>query len=232
MDWYNCPARWQTPKARDGRWRSSATPRVAHKNASWSRSGTAPSGHVSSRALTSEGFVAEVESVFEGLARLADESFDVAIVDLPADDLEATPDRRPSRDPLAASRELRPFTDLVLISDGDPIRCGEAFAREVAAILPRPLPEVDALLRAHINRLVGFRRSRTRGLLVLNAYGGVKDELDVTAPELAADAGGAGARVAARSGTGRPRRRRAGRGGGTAPGRSSSRRGGRAAPAR
>jgi CheY-like chemotaxis protein len=136
-------------------------------------------------ALNSEGFVLEVESVFEGLSRLADESFDLAILDLPAEGLEAA-DGKPGRDPLAASRELRPFSDLVLISDGDPIRCGEAFAREVAAILPRPLPEVDALLKAHIKRLAGFRRARTRGLLVLNAYGGVKDELHAAAPELGA----------------------------------------------
>jgi DNA-binding NtrC family response regulator len=136
-------------------------------------------------ALASEGFVLEVDSVSEGLARLADESFDLAILDLPAEALAAEAGR-PGRDPLAASRELRPFTDLVLISDGDPIRSGEAFAREVAAVLPRPLPEVDALLRAHIKRLAGFRRARTRGQLVLNAFGGVKDELTAAAPELAA----------------------------------------------
>ena len=34
-------------------------------------------------ALNSEGFVLEVGSVPEGLARLADESFDLAILDLP-----------------------------------------------------------------------------------------------------------------------------------------------------
>ena len=40
-------------------------------------------------ALTSEGFVLEVESVPEGLARLADESFDLAILDLPDAELDA-----------------------------------------------------------------------------------------------------------------------------------------------
>ena len=90
-------------------------------------------------ALASEGFVLEVDSVSEGLARLADESFDLAILDLPAEELEAAAGRA-GRDPLAASRELRPFSDLVLISDGDPRRAGQAFAREVAAVLPRPLP--------------------------------------------------------------------------------------------
>src|SRR4051795_11239038 len=136
-------------------------------------------------ALVSEGFVREVDSVSEGLSRLADESFDLAILDLPAEALE-TGSGWAGRDPLAASRELRPFSDVVLISDGDPLRSGRAFAREVAAVLPRPLPEVDALLRAHIKRLAGFRRARTRGLLVLNAFAGVKDELTAADPALAA----------------------------------------------
>src|SRR3954465_9116003 len=134
-------------------------------------------------ALNSEGLVLEVQSVPEGLARLADESFDLAILDLPDEQLQTAP---PARDPLAAWREMRPFTDLVLIGDGDPTRAGQAFAREVAAVLPKPLPEVDALLRAHTQRLAGFRRARPRGLLVLNAYTGIKDELAAVAPELGA----------------------------------------------
>jgi CheY-like chemotaxis protein len=137
-------------------------------------------------ALRSEGVVLEAESLSGALARLADESFDLAILDLPAAELDAGAESRAGRDPLAASRELRPFTDLVLISDGDPVRCGRAFGREVAAVLPRPLPEVDALLRAHIKRLAGFRRARTRGLLVLNAFAGVKAELTLLEPTLAA----------------------------------------------
>jgi CheY-like chemotaxis protein len=138
-------------------------------------------------ALTGEGLVLEADSLSGALARLADESFDLAILDLPATELDGGGDESyPGRDPLAASRELRPFTDLVLISDGDPLRCGRAFGREVAAVLPRPLPEVDALLRANIKRLAGFRRARTRGLLVLNAFAGVKAELAAVEPTLAA----------------------------------------------
>src|SRR5204863_5930169 len=68
-------------------------------------------------------------------------------------------------------------------------RAGQAFAREVAAVLPKPLPEVDALLRAHVKRLAGFRRARTRGLLVMNAYAGIKDALLAEAPELGATLG-------------------------------------------
>jgi len=128
-------------------------------------------------ALASEGFVLEVRSMGEALARLADEPFDLAFVTL---DEDAT------SDPLAASRELRPFTDLVLITESDPDRCAAALGREVAAVLPRPLPEVDALLRAHVKRLAGFRRSRTRGLLVVNAFAGVRQDLLSSAPDLVA----------------------------------------------
>jgi CheY-like chemotaxis protein len=128
-------------------------------------------------ALVGEGFVQEVESISEALARLADESFDVAVLDVP--------EQRTGRDPLAASRELRPFTDVVLITESDPVGCGAAFGREVAAVLPRPLPEVEALLRAYVKRLVGFRRSRTRGQLVLNAFAGIKEELRALDAELA-----------------------------------------------
>ena len=129
-------------------------------------------------ALSGEGFVQEVESISEALSRLADESFDVAVLDVP--------EQRPGRDPLAATRELRPFTDVVLIAESDPVICGDAFGREVAAVLPRPLPEVEALLRAYVKRLVGFRRSRTRGQLVLNAFAGVRAELGAIDAELAA----------------------------------------------
>jgi CheY-like chemotaxis protein len=128
-------------------------------------------------ALSGEGFVQEVASISEALARLADESFDVAVLDVPEQGV--------GRDPLAASRELRPFTDVVLITESDPAGCGHAFGREVAAVLPRPLPEVEALLRAYVKRLAGFRRSRTRGQLVLNAFAGIRAELRALDAELA-----------------------------------------------
>src|SRR5689334_21578799 len=113
--------------------------------------------HQIAAALASEGSVVEVESIGDALKKLADESFDLAVFSLDV--------RRGVEDPLAVSCERRPFTDLVLIADSDPDTCGAAFGREVAAVLPRPQPEVDALLRAHVRCLAGFRRSRTRGLL-------------------------------------------------------------------
>jgi CheY-like chemotaxis protein len=128
-------------------------------------------------ALTGEGFVLEVASISDALARLADESFDLAVLDVP--------EQRVGRDPLAASRELRPFTDVVLIAESDPDVCGDAFGRQVAAVLPRPLPEVEALVRAYVKRLAGFRRSRTRGQLVLNAFAGIRAELGAIDAELA-----------------------------------------------
>src|SRR6185369_252628 len=136
--------------------------------------------HQIASALASEGFVQEVDSVRDALVRLADEPFDLAFLSL-----DGPVGVGGGGDPLAASRELRPFTDLVLIADSDLDRCGEAFGREVAAVLPRPLPEVEALLRAHVKRLAGFRRSRTRGLLVMNAFSGIRDELHAAEPQLA-----------------------------------------------
>lgn len=133
------------------------------------------------RALDGEGSVIETQSTAEALGRLADESFDLAFLGVQADDAGGA-----AADPLAAWRELRPFTDLVLIAPSDPERCAEAFGREVAAVFPRPLPEVDVLLRAHVKRLVGSRQVRTRGLLVLNAFNGIRDVLAGQEPELTA----------------------------------------------
>ena len=86
-----------------------------------------------SHALFGEGSVVETSSTAEALARLADESFDLAFLTAePGESSDATSDT------LAAWRELRPFTDLVLIADSDPVRCAEVFGREVAAVFPRP----------------------------------------------------------------------------------------------
>jgi CheY-like chemotaxis protein len=132
------------------------------------------------QALFGEGSVVETTSTAEALARLADESFDLAFLTAePGESSDATSDT------LAAWRELRPFTDLVLIADSDPVRCAEAFGREVAAVFPRPLPEVDVLLRAHVKRLVASRQVRTRGLLVLNAFSRIREVLNVNEPRLA-----------------------------------------------
>src|SRR5262245_66524451 len=84
-------------------------------------------------ALASEGFVMEAASLSDALARLADESFDLAVLEGPVPAVSPQPTER---DPLAASRELRPFTDVVLITESDHMRCGEVFAQEVAALLP------------------------------------------------------------------------------------------------
>ena len=99
-------------------------------------------------ALTSEGFVLEAESLSDALARLADESFDLAILDLPAERLDVQPGA--GRDPLAATRELRPFSDLVLISDGDPARGGAGLRARGGRRLAAPAARGRrALARAH-----------------------------------------------------------------------------------
>jgi CheY-like chemotaxis protein len=129
-------------------------------------------------ALSAEGTVLAPESVDDALDRLAEESFEMAVFDV--DPAGAR------RNPATAARELRPFTDLIFVADGDPVRCTELFAREAAAVLPRPLPASDALLRAHVRWLASCRRSRTRGLLLGNALKRHRDELRDLEPALEA----------------------------------------------
>src|SRR3569833_370146 len=131
--------------------------------------------------LSDEGVVDEAPSTTAALRRLADESFDMAFRASPGPD-----DAPETKDPLATWRELRPFSDVVLIAPSDPVLCAQAFGREVAAVFPRPLPEVDVLLRAHVKRLVASRQVRTRGQLVLNAFNGVRGALEKSHPELTA----------------------------------------------
>jgi CheY-like chemotaxis protein len=128
-----------------------------------------------SEELSAEGKVIVTDSVDEGLERLAAEPFEIAIFELAADS---------PRNAQAVARELRPFTDLVFLCDGDPMRCTNLFAHEAAAVLPRPLPASNALLRAHLRWLAACRRSRTRGLLLGNALRRHREELRELEPAL------------------------------------------------
>src|SRR5208283_1839903 len=92
-------------------------------------------------ALSAEGVVVELPSVEQALDRLGQEPFELAVLDAEGANGE--------RDPFATARELRPFSDVVLVLKGDPERCSDFYEREVAALLTRPLPASDALLRAH-----------------------------------------------------------------------------------
>jgi len=128
-------------------------------------------------ALSAEGQVVELPSAEQALDRLAEESFELAVLD------EVGADAK--RDPFTTARELRPFADVVLLSRGDPDRCSDLYAREVAALLPQPLPPSDALLRAHLRWLASCRRGRTRELLLGNAIGAHRAELQANEPALA-----------------------------------------------
>src|SRR4051812_28343222 len=128
-------------------------------------------------ALSAEGAVSAVVSVEEALERLAAEPFEIAVFEVGGPG---------PRNPVSAARELRPFTDLVFVAPGDPMRCTDLFAHEAAAVLPRPLPASDALLRAHLRWLAACRRSRTRGLLLGNALRRHRGELQAVEPALEA----------------------------------------------
>jgi CheY-like chemotaxis protein len=127
-------------------------------------------------ALSAEGEVVELPSADQALDRLAEEPFELAVLDEKGVDAE--------RDPFATARELRPFADVVLLLDGDPDRCSSFYAREVAALLTRPLPESDALLRAHLRWLASCRRARTRELLLGNAVSTHRSALEANEPAL------------------------------------------------
>ena len=128
-------------------------------------------------ALSAEGVVVELSSAEQALDRLAEEPFELAVLDEGGVDAQ--------RDPFATARELRPFADVVLLLGGDPERCFDFYAREVAALLTRPLPESDALFRAHLRWLASCRRARTRELLLGNAITSHLAELEANEPALA-----------------------------------------------
>jgi CheY-like chemotaxis protein len=126
--------------------------------------------------LAAEGQVVLETSTRFALDRLDAEPFALAVVDL---------DEREGRYPLPDLKEARPFSDLVAIIDPDPVRCGEAYAAEVEAVLPRPLPSNDAELGAHLRRLATARRSRTNWLLLRQALSRLGPELSRCEPDLA-----------------------------------------------
>jgi len=137
------------------------------------------------QALVADGAVITCGTQEDFFRHLADEPFDIAFLDVGA---KAGRLVAPGRieEILSRWRERRPFSDLVLIGPDDPETVAEIFAAEASAVLPRPLPEVEALFRAHVRRLAAGRRARTRGLLVVNAYEGHVAPLAQVAPALAA----------------------------------------------
>jgi CheY-like chemotaxis protein len=126
-------------------------------------------------ALGAEGEVVALATCEEALAKLAEEPFELLVLD--------------SSDPGSAftrARQLRPLADVVLLVPGDPVLCGELYANEVSALLTRPLPASDALVRAHIRWLASCRRARTRALMLGNAIERDWAELRAGEPALAA----------------------------------------------
>lgn len=107
-------------------------------------------------ALGAEGEVVEASSPELALDRLAEESFELVVLEQGEE----------ARNVLAAAREIRPFADIVPIVAGDATLASEMFANEAAAVLPRPLPMSDALFRAHLRYLASCRRARTRALML------------------------------------------------------------------
>ena len=107
-------------------------------------------------ALAAEGEVIALTSAEIALERLAEESFELVVLDQGG----------VQQNILTAAREIRPFADVVPIIDGDPALAADMFTKEAVAVLPRPLPASDALFRAHLRYLASCRRARTRALML------------------------------------------------------------------
>ena len=150
---------------------------MAGRSASWWRCPTRLERQRIASALANEGFVLEVESTADALARLADESFDLAFLTLDEEGRAIRSRRRAS---------CAPSPTWCSSPRAIPTAAAPRSAARWPSVLPRPLPEVDALLRAHVKRLAGFRRSRTRGLLVMNAFAGIRPRCGREVPALAA----------------------------------------------
>jgi CheY-like chemotaxis protein len=129
-----------------------------------------------SSALALEGKVAEEVMLADALALIAARPFEIAIVD---------PDRQPHDvDPVAALGELGLATDLVFLLDGGPGHIGDAFLRGATGVLPRPLPDSDALVSAHLRWLASGRRSRSRAASVRAAFARIREALKTAEPAL------------------------------------------------
>jgi CheY-like chemotaxis protein len=129
-----------------------------------------------SAALAAEGDVVEVGSAEAALERLAEESFEMVVLD--GGDGE--------RNLLAKARETRPFADAVPMIDNDPARAADMYVGEAAAVLPRPLPTSDALVRAHVRYLASCRRARTRALMLSHVIANNRAALRTVEPALEA----------------------------------------------
>jgi len=129
-------------------------------------------------ALSLEGTAIAAETLGRAIQMVAEGGPDLVIFD---------PDREAhDLDPLVAGRELGTNADLVLLMDGDPAKASEAFARGAFAVLPRPLPENDALLRAHVRWLASSRRSRARGIALRGVLSQQREKLQGLDPDLLA----------------------------------------------
>ena len=120
--------------------------------------------------------IVELDSPEEVPARLGAESFDLVMID--GD--QGLPWPAGNENP-----EHRRAYDLVLVMEADPDRCAAAFVAGAAAVLPRPLPASDALLRAHLRWLASCKQARRRGVLARGLDKRLAPQLGEAAPSLA-----------------------------------------------
>jgi DNA-binding NtrC family response regulator len=119
--------------------------------------------------------IVELDSPEEVPARLRNETFDLVIID---------GDPRTAGQVAPTGDLLERVFDLVLVMDADPAACAAAFAAGAVAVLPRPLPPSDALLRAHLRWLASCKQARRRGALARGLSARLGVELTDAAPAL------------------------------------------------
>jgi CheY-like chemotaxis protein len=129
-------------------------------------------------ALSAEGEVETLSSVEAAIKRLANESFDLVVLD--------EEDTHAHVDAFVAAREIRPRTEIVPVLTAHPTSVGRLFSLEAPAVLLRPFPNSEALLRAHIRYLASCRRARTRASALRYTIVRHRAQLQACEPELEA----------------------------------------------
>ncbi len=89
-------------------------------------------------------------------------------------------------DSLPAAAAIPPSIERLVVGPGDPDLCARLFSDGATAVLPRPLPSMESLLRAHLRWLIGGWQARRMARLGRPLYAIHAEILRQTAPGLAA----------------------------------------------
>lgn len=129
-------------------------------------------------ALGREAQVDVAVTLPDAIDRLGQHRYQLAIIDLPGEVSDV--------DLGLVLREVGARTEIVAVCAGEPQEVLRAFSMGAHTVLPRPLPDSDALLKAHLRWMTGNRRSRVRGAALRGLLERHRAELAASQPALAA----------------------------------------------